>query len=652
MRLRNVPRSCLLVCALPLVGQPTAPPIATLAVEIARPGAALAPHMWGVFFEDINFAADGGLWAELVKNRSFEFPQRLQGWFEIRPEQARGTVTVRSDRPAVAKNPHYVRIQAPAEGFGIGNEGFRGMGVTQGVGLSFSTRIRGTAALRVTLRGDQNRVLAEGRLGSSGSTWRTVACAFTPNATDAQARLELTLEGPGQIDLDAISLMPTDTFKGHGFRKDLAQALADLKPGFLRFPGGCVVEGYDLSNRYAWKETVGPRDERRPNPSRWLDALASEGRFTPDYQQSNQLGFFEFFQLCEDLGADPLPVLGVGLACQFQSNEACAMEDLQPYIQEALDLIDFATGPADRGWGKVRAEMGHPAPFRMPYLAVGNEQWGPEYIERFPRFATAIRAKAPGIQVIGSSGPWSGGKDFDTLWTAMRQEKADLVDEHYYAPPSWFLANAQRYDRYPRTGPQVFAGEYAAHPERPAPGQPRPNHWEAALAEAAFMTGLERNGDIVRLASYAPLLGHADAWQWSPNLIWFDSLRVARTPSYWVQQLFATNAGTRVLPATLSLQPGPNATASLYASATLDEATREVVLKVVNAGVRPATVALPGMTGPASLLRLSGEAAATNPLGEAAKISPVSESLTLSGSHTFPARSLSILRMPLGRSQP
>lgn len=652
MRLRNMPRCCLLASALPLLGQAPQLPIATLSVDTGRPGAALSPRMWGVFFEDINFAADGGLWAELVKNRSFEFPQRLQGWFEVRPEQARGTLAIRTDRPAVATNPHYVRLQAPAAGFGIGNEGFRGMGVSKGAGLSFSARLRGTAALRITLRGEQNRVLAEAQLKAPGSDWSTRRVTLTPTGTEPQARLELTLAGPGQLDLDALSLMPTDTFRGHGFRKDLAQALADLKPGFVRFPGGCVVEGQDLSNRYAWKETLGPRDERRPKPNRWLDAMASEGRFAPDYQQSNQLGFFEFFQLCEDLGADPVPVLGVGMACQFQSNETCAAEDLQLYIQEALDLIDFATGPADHGWGKVRAEMGHPAPFRMPYLAVGNEQWGPEYIARFPAFSAAIRAKAPGLQLIGSSGPWSGGKDFEELWSAMRREKADLVDEHYYAPPSWFLANAQRYDRYPRTGPQVFAGEYAAHPERPAPGQTRPNSWEAALSEAAYMTGLERNGDIVRLASYAPLLGHADAWQWSPNLIWFDSLRVARTPSYWVQQLFANNPGTRALPATLTLQPGPNATASLYASATLDEASAEVVLKVVNAGVRPAPLALPGLTGPARLLRLAGEAAATNPLGEASRISPVSETLTLSGSHTFPPRSLSILRVPLPGHQP
>ena len=254
--------------------------------------------------------------------------------------------------------------------------------------------------------------------------------------------------------------------------------------------------------------------------------------------------------------------------------------------------------------------------------------------------------------MIGSSGPWSGGKDFDTLWDAMRRQKADLVDEHYYAPPGWFLANAQRYDRYPRTGPLVFAGEYAAHPDRPAPGQPRPNTWEAALAEAAFMTGLERNGDVVRLASYAPLLGHAEAWQWSPNLIWFDSLRVVRTPSYWVQQLFATNAGSRVIPATLTLHPGPNATASLYASATQDEAAQELVLKVVNAGARPAVVALPGLVGTARVQYLSGAPTAVNPLNEAPKVSPVSERVMLTGIHTFPPCSLTILRMAMPGTQP
>ena len=655
----NVCRQILLaaLATLPLWGQVSLPPSsATLQVDVAHRGAAMAPGMWGIFFEDINFAADGGLWAERVKNRSFEFPQRLQGWFEVRSEGSQGTLTVREDNPAVPRNPHYLRLQAPAAGYGVGNEGFRGMGVRAGEALRFSLRIRGTAVgLGVSLRGDKDKILAQAVIEKPGAAWSTREVVLTPTAMDPQARLELRLEGPGQIDLDAVSLMPAVTWKGHGFRPDLAQLLADLKPGFLRFPGGCIVEGQDLSNRYAWKETVDPKDERRPIPNRWLDAMANEGRGTPDYQQSFQLGFFEYFQLAEDLGADPLPVLNCGMACQFQSCEAVGPDELAPYIQDALDLIEFATGPANSRWGKVRAEMGHPAPFRMPYLAVGNEQWGPEYIERFPQFAKAIRAKAPGIQLVGSSGPWSGGRDFNTLWAAMRREKADLVDEHYYAPPGWFLANAQRYDAYPRTGPKVFAGEFAAHPERPAPGQPRPNTWEAALSEAAFMTGLERNADVVRLASYAPLLGHVDAWQWSPNLIWFDNLQAVATPSYWVQSLFSRHRGTHTLPVQITLRPGPAATASLYASATLDEATREVVLKVVNASPKPASATLPGLAGRGRLIQLAGDPASVNALREPPKISPIEHELLLEGPnpiHIFPPHSLSVLRISFPGKQP
>ncbi|WP_285569264.1 alpha-L-arabinofuranosidase C-terminal domain-containing protein [Geothrix limicola] len=536
------------------------------------------------------------------------------------------------------------------------------MGIRAGEGLRFSFWARrgpdASVALRVALRGAENRLLTEGSIQVDKTAWTPYSLTLNPTLTDPGSRLELTLEHPGQVDLDAVSLMPTTAT--HGFRPDLMGLLRDLKPGFVRFPGGCVVEGHDLANRYQWKRTLGPADARRPMPNRWLDNMAGEGRFAPDYQQSFQLGFFEFFQLCADLGAEPLPVLSCGMACQFESGEMVPAESLDPFIQDALDLIEFANGAPDSPWGKVRAHMGHAAPFGLKFLAVGNEQWGPEYLDRFQRFEKAIRARYPQIQIIGSSGPWSGGADFDTLWAGMRELRADLVDEHYYAPPGWFLANAHRYDHYPRSGPKVFAGEYAAHPERPAPGTPRPNTWEAAMAEAAFMTGLERNADVVRLASYAPLLANVDAWQWSPNLIWFDSLQAAPTPSYWVQQTFSRNRASRILPVQLAIPPSATATAALYASAAVDDATGEVVLKVVNAARRPADLDLriqgvQGLGGTARKTVLSAGLADENSLGAPPKATPVTSDVSVPGpafSQTFPPYSLTVLRLSMKRAHP
>ncbi|WLT30953.1 alpha-L-arabinofuranosidase C-terminal domain-containing protein [Geothrix sp. PMB-07] len=639
-------------------------PTATLTVDARNPGAAINPAMWGVFFEDINFAADGGLWAELVKNRSFEFPNRLQGWYEVRRKQARGTMTILDEKPAIPENPHFLRLQSqdPGEGYGVGNEGFRGMGIKAGEALRLTLWARRGAGapvnLRATLRGAENRILAGGQVRVDSPVWAHFDLLLSPANTDPGGRLELTLEGPGQVDLDAVSLMPMAAT--HGFRPDLMRLLADLKPGFVRFPGGCVVEGHDLANRYQWKRTVGPVDARRPMPNRWLDNLAGEGRFAADYQQSFQLGFFEFFQLCADLGAEPLPVLSCGMACQFETSEMTPLDQLEPFIQDALDLIEFANGAPTTPWGKVRRDMGHEAPFGLKFLAVGNEQSGPEYLDRFSRFEQAIKAKHPQIQIIGSAGPWMGGEDFDTLWAGLRARKADLVDEHYYAPPSWFFNNAHRYDSYPRTGPKVFAGEYAAHPERPAPGAPRPNSWEAALSEAAFMTGLERNADVVRLASYAPLLACVDAWQWSPNLIWFDSLQSSPTPSYWVQQLFSRNRASRVLPVELTLTSSATATAGLYTTAALDETTHEVVLKVVNAGRRPAELALrvrgaQPLTGKGRLTVLSAGLADENLVGAPPKVTPATTDIDIPGpefTRAFPAQSLTILRLPLVKETP
>ena len=368
----------------------------------------------------------------------------------------------------------------------------------------------------------------------------------------------------------------------NGLRADIAQALADLNPGVFRFPGGCIIEGNNLETRYQWKNSVGPVENRPVNENRWNYEF--QHRFTPDYFQSYGLGFFEFFQFCEDIGASPLPVVSCGFACQFATKEKVDFDDLAPYIQDALDLIDFANGPETTEWGKIRAEMGHAKPFGMKYIGVGNEQWGEDFPKYLAAFQEAIKKKYPEIILVGSSGPSPDGKDFDYLWGQMKKLNVDLVDEHYYRSPEWFLANASRYDNYDRKGPKVFAGEYACHVSD------KKNSFYSALCEAAFLTGIERNADVVRLATYAPLLAHVDAWQWKPDLIWFDNLSVVKSANYYVQQLYSQYKGTNVQQVMIK---GQNASGQngIYASAVTDKVKKQLIIKIVNADKKAKSMA-------------------------------------------------------------
>ena len=431
----------------------------------------------------------------------------------------------------------------------MSNTGFRGIGIQAGAEYVVSAYARavgaGPQSVRVTLndeRGGRARPGVARRLHRRVEALRGDDHAHPPRPPARSSRSSSTRRATSISTWCRSSRRTPGTTGANGLRKDLVQLLADLKPGFIRFPGGCIVEGRRLELRYQWKKTVGDVAERRGLINRWAD---ENDRIAPDYYQSFGLGFFEYFQLAEDIGASPLPILNCGMACQFNSGELAAADELDEYIQDALDLIEFANGPASSRWGGLRASMGHPAPFGLKMIGVGNEQWGPQYVERYERFAAALKAKHPEIQLVASAGPSPAGQLFEFLWGKMRELKADLVDEHYYMPPAWFLANATRYDKYERSGPKVFAGEYAAHVA--GPGRPgKRNNWQAALAEAAFMTGLERNADVVRMASYAPLFAHVDAWQWAPDLIWFDNLRSFGTPSYYVQKIFGTNTGTRI----------------------------------------------------------------------------------------------------------
>ena len=556
-----------------------------LEINLSKPGAHIQPTMYGIFFEDINFAADGGLYAELVKNRSFEFPDALQGWKSF------GKVEVLGDGP-FERNPHYVRLSDPGHHdkyTGLDNEGFFGIGLKKDARYRFSVWARapfgGEGKIRIEFvdpaSDEERQYFCQARISVDSRGWKLYEVEMTSDRTDPKAVLRIFDEAPEvTVDLEHVSLFPVDTWMGHrnGMRKDLAQALADLHPGVFRFPGGCIVEGTDLATRYSWKNSVGPVENRPLNENRWQYTFPH--RFYPDYYQSYGLGFYEFFLLSEEIGSEPLPILSCGLACQFQNSDESAhvpVEELQPYIDDALDLIEFANGGTDTEWGGLRASMGHPEPFNLKMIGIGNEQWGEEYPARLEPFIKAIRAKYPEIRIVGSSGPDSEGDKFDFLWPEMRRLKADLVDEHFYRPYEWFLKEGARYDNYDRKGPKVFAGEYACH----AKGR-KYNHFYASLLEAAFMTGLERNADIVHMATYAPLFAHVAGWQWRPDLIWYDNLRSFRTASWHVQQMFSEYKGERVLKTTSGGVPlcGAEGQDGLFASAVLDGDM--VYVKIVN----------------------------------------------------------------------
>jgi len=585
-------------------------------VNTKKLGAPVQPTMYGIFFEDINYAADGGLYAELVKNRSFEFPNAFTGW------DISGKVTLMDDGP-FERNPHYVRL-APAghsdKHTMIENHGFFGMGVKGGQEYRFSVWARvpdgGKAKLWIDIvenaTMEEDQMLGNAGIEVSGKEWKKYTAIIKPKRTFAKAHLRVWGDNKVTTDVEHVSLFPVDTWKGreNGMRKDLAQALNDMHPGVFRFPGGCIVEGTDLATRYQWKNTVGPVENRPLNENRWHYTFTN--RYFPDYYQSYGLGFFEFFQLCEDFGSEALPVISCGLSCQFQNPDPTkpgvhvAIDDLEPYIQDALDLIEFANGPADSKWGKVRAEMGHPAPFNLKFLGVGNEQWdydekhggfGPVFTARLKKFSDAIRKKYPNIKLIGTTGPNSEGWDFDLLQPRMKELKVDLYDEHYYRNEKWFLTHGLRYDSYDRKGPKVFAGEYACH----GSNNHKWNHYYTSLLEAAHMTGIERNADIVHMATYAPLFAHVEGWQWRPDAIWYDNLRMFKSVSYYVQQLYAMNKGSHVLSLTMNKKPvaGQPGQDGLFASAVFEQSTGEVIVKVANTSdnTQPVSIQLQGMKG-------------------------------------------------------
>lgn len=654
-------RFAFVLLALAAFGSPSFSQNHTLVVKPTQPTAIIQPTMWGVFFEDINLGADGGIYAEMVKNRSFEFFKPMMGWTVNRKKFVEGELLVINRGNEDTRNPRFLHVtmnNATKGDLGLTNEGFRGMGIKKGVRYDFSVLYRQpqpNTKLYIELTDSTKKVVADTvlSLSEAGDNWHKAAVSFHANETVLKGKMNIWFEGNGTIDLDMISLFPGDTWKNRpgGMRADMVQLLADMKPGFVRFPGGCIVEGFDLSNRYRWKNTVGPIEERQLMINRWN--IEFPHRATPDYFQTFGLGFFEYFQLAEDIGAEPLPILNCGMACQFNSAELVPMQALDPYIQDALDLIEFANGDANSKWGKVRADMGHPAPFNLKMMGVGNENWGPQYIERLKAFQAAIKAKYPNFKLVCSSGTDPNGERFDYLNGELRKINADLIDEHYYRKPEWFLQNARRYDNYPRNGSKIFGGEYASHSDL---GQGvRKNNWQSAITEAAFMTGLERNADVVNMASYAPLFAHVDGWQWTPDLIWVNNLQSYGTPDYYVQKLFSLNKGSKVVPITLNndVVAGQD---SLYASACIDAATNELIIKVVNVSDKPQTntLQLDGVKKLAAKGKLvvirSSDLAAVNSFDSPTNVTPVESTIVIKGKkidlNTSPY-SFSVLRVKL-----
>jgi alpha-L-arabinofuranosidase len=537
-----------LAIAFPVFATPSIAADPTISVDINGSGVAVPPTLHGLFFEDINYGADGGLYPELVQNRSFEHREALYSWSETRKGEVQGQVDIQSESPLNQNNPRYLRIKLsePGEsGLGVANEGFDGIALKEGDRYLFSIYARQSAGtggeLKISLE-ENGHSLKVTEIKALTPAWKKYETFFTgKNMT--KARLMVIATRPGTVDIDMVSLFPEKTFKGrrNGMRADLAQALADMKPGFLRFPGGCIVEGRDFGNMYRWKDTIGDVAERKQNWNVWQD------RTSPQYHQTYGLGFFEYFQLSEDIGAEPLPVVNCGMCCQARQGRHVPLDQLGPYIQDALDLIEFANGPETSAWGAKRAAMGHPKPFNMKYLAVGNEQWNQEYFDRYAIFYKALKEKHPEIQLISTSGPLPDDSLWHFAWNKFRTgTPADIVDEHYYVPPRWLLQHVNRYDSYDRKGPKIFVGEFAGHESS------RRNTLRSALAEAAYMTSLWRNADVVLMASYAPLFAKVGHVQWRPDLIWFDNSRIMLTPNYHAQAQFAQNRPDVTLPTSVT----------------------------------------------------------------------------------------------------
>lgn len=583
---------------------------------------AIDPLLYGVFFEDINYGGDGGMYAELVANRSFENVNhkgedcRMMRWAPV----GGASIAIREDNPRSEHNPHYLHVEG-----GVKNEGYLGQGfyAKQGESYRLTIIVRAEKPTEVVASfvAEDGSILGDGDLCTwSNGQWEKHV--FSIDVEERSQRAWLTLSANGPVDYDFVSLMPSDTFKGreNGLRKDIAQAIADLKPAFLRFPGGCIVEGRSYDNMYRFRETLGPVEDRRTNWNRWqIDEYQKEGRSSADYFQTYGLGFYEYFLYCEDIGAQPLPILNCGLTCQWHESLTIPMDEMGPIIQDYLDLIEFAKGDATTPMGRIRAEMGHPAPFQLEMIGVGNEQWNEIYFERYEVIHQAVKAKHPDIRLIGCAGWTSSGQEIDNAhaWMRATSTKPDYSDEHFYKRTSWYYENIDRYADYDPALPKVFVGEYAAHAEQDK-GEIH-NSLRTAIAEAAFLTGVEKAAKNVAMTCYAPLLGRIGANQWLPDMIWFDEKGLFLTPNYHVQRMFSTHRGDWLGEVN---QQGED---ELYTTVSFRE-DGTVILKAVNPTDKaiPADINLPeGITASVHATILTGQPEDVNSLAEPAKVAPV-----------------------------
>lgn len=647
------------VCASSLSG-------ATFRVEADAPGKPISEDLVGIFFEDLNYAADGGLYPELIQNRSFEYSASeradwgpLSFWRLVESGGAKGYWEIGDVRPVHGNNPQYLvlTMSADGEGVGVANEGFDQIPLEAGKAYEVSfwayqaymgQKWGGDPAeeaqpmpVTVSLEAEDGSTLAEATFEIVGREWTKHSVTLTPTASSDKGRFVLMMGKRGAIAVDMISLFPRDTFKGrkNGLRKDLAQTIADLEPKFVRFPGGCLVHGQGIDSYYDWKDSVGPLEQRKSFRNLW------------GYSQTLGLGYYEYFQFCEDLGAIAIPVVSAGVCCQHSGHspgrgqEGIPLEAMPEYIQDVLDLIEWANGPADSEWGSVRAAAGHPEPFGLKYLGVGNEDAITSIFEvRFKMIRDAIAARYPEIVVVGTVGPFASGEDYDNGWDLTRKLDLEIIDEHFYVPPQFFWDNLDRYDSYDRDSAEVYVGEYAAHePDRR-------NTLRSAIAEAAGLIGFEQNADIVRFASYAPLLSRRGHTQWTPDLIYFDATNVYPSLNYQVQRLFSINNGDTLLPLEIE---GIEKGRKLAASVVKDSRSGDLILKVVNGDAEEIEGVVDLSSGGQKRYALTGtvfghaDPDVVNVDGERPAVAPETRTGAVPSrfEYSFPANSLTVLRL-------
>ena len=626
----------------------------------AQNGKKISPNLFGLFFEDINYSADGGLYAEMVQNRSFEYnPTERKEWNPysyweyLTTGYSYGRISIETSAPIHANNPHYVVLDIEhigheakftgESGVGLKNSGFDGMVIRSGEKYTFSLLARQLSdapiSLSISLQNNQGLVLAENAITVSSKNWQRYSAVLTATASNDTASLVILAKTKGRLALDVISLFPEKTFKNrpNGLRADLAQVLADIKPRFIRFPGGCLAHGDGLGNMYRWENTIGPIEERKEQRNIW------------GYHQTAGLGYFEYFQFCEDIGAKPLPVLPAGVSCQNSGGtwkiggtgqRAIPMDEMQDYIKEVLDLVEWANGPVSSTWGAKRAAAGHPAPFNLEYVGIGNEDnITPEFEARFKMIYSAVKAKYPEIKVVGTVGPFPDGEDFNKGWKLANDLKVPVVDEHYYCGPEWFMSHLKRYDSYARNATGVYLGEYASWG----------NKLRNAIAEAAYMTTLERNGDVVKMASYAPLLAKKGFTQWKTDMIFFDNTNICLTPNYHVQKMFSANQGDLYFDGVTSKNDQDS---TLAASCVQDSKTGDIILKMVNFGnaIKPMKINLSAfkkLQKTAEQTILTGGENDENTLDNKTAVKPFTISVKLKKVFDYgaPAMSLTVIRI-------